>query len=85
MEQVKKYNPPPNPAKLTDPRSDGYVAEYGSHSWEVDALPPEVLAQIVRYALDGVRDWDALQVVLDQEESDKTKLQEALEAITRVK
>lgn len=48
-------------------------------------MPPEVLAQIVRYALDGVRDWDALQVVLDQEESDKTKLQEALEAITRVK
>lgn len=43
MEQIKKYSPPPNPAKITDTRSPQYIAEYGAVSWEVDALPPEVL------------------------------------------
>jgi hypothetical protein len=30
--QVKAYKPPPNPAKFSDPRADGYVREYGKMS-----------------------------------------------------
>jgi hypothetical protein len=37
-EQVKAYNPPPNPAKITDPRAKGYIEKFGPVSWEVDAL-----------------------------------------------
>jgi hypothetical protein len=29
MDQIKKYNPPENPAKQTDSRCEGYVAEFG--------------------------------------------------------
>lgn len=29
MDQVKRYNPPPNPAKMTDSRFSRYVAEFG--------------------------------------------------------
>ena len=29
---------PPNPAKLTDSRCEGYMAEHGDESWELDAL-----------------------------------------------
>lgn len=47
MDQVKKYKPPPNPAKLTDSRCGGYVAAYGDKSWELDALEPKVLARLV--------------------------------------
>lgn len=50
-EQIKKYSPPPNPAKLTDSRSDGYIALHGRQSWEVDALPPEVLDKILDDAI----------------------------------
>jgi hypothetical protein len=45
-EQIKRYNPPPNPAKITDPRAKWYFAEYGTKSWELDALKPEVLIEI---------------------------------------
>lgn len=38
MDQVELYNPPPNPAKLTDCRATKYIEEYGDESWELDAL-----------------------------------------------
>jgi hypothetical protein len=41
-DQVQQYRPPPNPAKETDSRCAGYVAEYGHESWELDALDPKV-------------------------------------------
>lgn len=47
MEQIKKYNLPANPTKLTDSRADKYIAKYGKICWEVDALKPQVLTQIV--------------------------------------
>lgn len=81
MDQVRQYNPPPNPAKLTDPRAGAYVAEHGDESWEVDALPPNVLAQIIRDAFRPLVNRRALRAVLDQEEADKSRLTEALESL----
>jgi hypothetical protein len=46
MEQIKKFNPPPNPAKMTDSRANGYIKEFGRMSWELDALKPDVLIRI---------------------------------------
>lgn len=51
MEQIYKYNPPPNPAKLTDSRCGKYIAEYGYSSWELDALEPSVLERIIKNAV----------------------------------
>ena len=56
MDQVRQYNPPPNPAKLSDSRSDIYIAEFGGESWELDALEPNVLAGLVRAAVAKVVD-----------------------------
>lgn len=47
MDQVRRFNPPPNPAKLTDSRSQGYVSQHGRSSWELDALEPRVIQDIV--------------------------------------
>lgn len=46
-DQIDQYNPPPNPAKITDSRARGYIAEHGSSSWELDALDPDTLAQLI--------------------------------------
>ena len=46
--QIKKYNPPPNPAKITDPRASWYLDKFGKTSWEVDALTPQVLSLFFR-------------------------------------
>jgi hypothetical protein len=74
MKQVEEYNPPPNPAKLTDPRSSGYIAEHGSSSWEVDALPPETLAMIIKKHLNQVLDRLLMNSVIERENKDKALL-----------
>lgn len=47
MDQVKQYGPPPNPAKITDSRAEGYIKRFGGESWELDALEPRVLDDLV--------------------------------------
>ena len=48
MDQIEQYNPPPNPAKDTDSRFQGYADQYGDESWELDALEPNVLVNLIR-------------------------------------
>jgi hypothetical protein len=48
MEQIEQYGPPPNPAKVTDSRFEDYLSRYGSESWELDALEPEVIVELIR-------------------------------------
>jgi len=50
MSQIRRYNPPSNPAKVTDDRAhgpNGYIAKYGTLSWELDALDPKVLDNLI--------------------------------------
>lgn len=78
MPQVRQYNLPPNPAKQTDPRAQGYIAKHGGSSWEVDALPPEVLNRLIRAAFKKVIDPAKMAAVLKHEEQDKVRLKQAL-------
>jgi len=59
MDQVRKYKPPPNPAKITDSRAEGYMREHGGNSWELDALEPAVLDKLIDKTIAEYRD-DAL-------------------------
>ena len=62
MDQVDEYGPPPNPAKITDSRAQVYIRDYGDESWELDALEPQVLSDLVCAEVDKIRDrelWDA--------------------------
>lgn len=62
MDQIERYDPPPNPAKLTDSRASSYVREHGDDSWELDALDPTVMASLIEGAIHDVRDdllWNA--------------------------
>ena len=47
-EQINKYKPTPNPAKGSDSNSENFKKEFGIHSYEVDALDPKILQQIIR-------------------------------------
>jgi hypothetical protein len=58
MDQVEQYAPPPNPAKLTDSRATGYIAEYGRESWELDALDPTVIQDLVEREILARLDMD---------------------------
>jgi hypothetical protein len=75
MDQVTRYDPPPNPAKLTDSRSGPYVEAYGSSSWELDALPPNVLVDLLNSHIDRVIDQDVWDDRNAAEEADRQRLQ----------
>jgi hypothetical protein len=56
MDQIKKYDPPPNPAKQTDSRYEAYIREFGDESWELDALEPRVIAALISTRIDSLID-----------------------------
>jgi hypothetical protein len=65
--QITKYDPPENPAKRTDPRSRDFIAEHGYSSWEVDALPPDVLNKVLEDAIIDLIDLDMYDAQLRRE------------------
>lgn len=58
MDQIKKYNPPPNFVKEKDSRKTGYEKQYGTNSWELDALSPEVISETIERAIESYVDED---------------------------
>lgn len=58
FDQVRRYRPPPNPAKTTDARAADYIKRFGTSSWELDALSPTVIADLIRDEVDSIRDDD---------------------------
>jgi hypothetical protein len=74
MDQIHEYEPPPNPAKITDSRAAEYIRVHGDESWELDALAPEVLAALVRDAILTHRDEDAWQEAVQEEEEHRRLL-----------
>ncbi len=57
-DQIDEHSPPPNPAKATDSRFRKYAKLHGTKSWELDALPPNILADLVRQRVAALRDDD---------------------------
>lgn len=51
MPQVEELNPPENPAKTTDSRAKKYIKDFGHSSWELDAIEPKMLGDLVRNAV----------------------------------
>lgn len=47
MNQIEEQNPPPFFAKVTDSRYQSYVDEFGEDCWELDALSPEYLKELI--------------------------------------
>lgn len=74
-DQVEQYDPPPNPAKLSDSRAEGYIVEHGDESWELDALPPDVLDALITEAIEDVLDDDAYSSI-EATEAEQRKLLE---------
>jgi len=74
QEQIEEFQPPPNPAKLSDPRSAWYVSKFGDDSWELDALSPSDLERIVREAVDNYLDKEQFSDILEAERGDIDKL-----------
>jgi hypothetical protein len=85
MEQVQLYAPPPNPAKEDDKRLPAYVREFGtSDCWELDALSPTVIADLIRSEVTGLIDQDAWDAAVADEERNRGLLDRAAANWTKV-
>ena len=79
--QIEKYNPPPNPAKITDPRAKEYIAKHGSISWELDSLEPKVLMDITEKKILEYMDIDKYDAWIEQESEESKSLVEFGESL----
>lgn len=79
MDQIEKYNPPPNPAKSTDSRFKSYQDKYGDESWELDALEPSVLDDLITTTIARYRNDTAFTLREKDEEGDRDNLKKASE------
>lgn len=74
LDQIEQYQPPENPAKTTDSRYKSYIIHYGESSWELDALEPSVLADLVSDQVISLRDADAWAESVERENKMKQDL-----------
>lgn len=81
MDQVDEYQPPPNPAKVTDSRAAGYIAEYGDQSWELDALDPATLAELVENAVTELIVPELWQANIERAQEGRDEIKAALEGV----
>ncbi len=78
MDQIDQYQPPPNPAKITDSRYRAYALDFGESSWELDALEPQVIVDLIQSLIISHRDKGAWQEALEREVAMKNVLEDAL-------
>jgi len=58
MDQIEEKDPVPNPAKLSDPRAEKYIDRFGDESWELDALEPSDIDDLVEKKIKDLVDID---------------------------
>lgn len=70
MSQIEEKNPPPNPAKETDARFVGYRDRFGDESWELDALEPaylnELITENIEACIDDQAGWEQRQAEIER-------------------
>jgi hypothetical protein len=74
MSQIERYRPPPNPAKTTDSRFADYQKKYGDESWELDALEPAVLVDLITRAVTAYQDEALWKEACDKEQRGRNAL-----------
>jgi hypothetical protein len=89
MNQVRQYNPPPSFVKHGDTRTSGYRERFGTDEcWELDALSPAVIADLIRTEMEQLIDlpkWRSAKVreerrrgLLDAAAANWTKVEKIL-------
>lgn len=79
MEQIREFDPPSDPAKMGDSRFKEYQKEYGDESWELDALSPSVMTELITEHIEEITDDNDLYKVEQREKKHKEVMQEAID------
>jgi len=66
-EQIEKFDLKPNPVKTSDTKAGYYISQFGSDCWELDALPPLELQNLVVESIKKHIDSDAWDKKIGEE------------------
>lgn len=72
--QIKATGLAPNPAKMSDPRAKKYLDLFGPMSWELDALTPQLLENLVSTEIESLCDLQWRDDLLAEESLSKSKV-----------
>jgi len=84
IDQINEHTPPPNFAKESDTRWRDYADQFGNDSWELDALNPQILADLVREEIENLRDDDKWEEIKEIEKSGQDQLLQISENFERI-
>ena len=80
LDQIRKYELPPMPAKTSDPRLASFIADTGgAEAVELDALEPDVLTDLIVEAIQEHLDKDLWAERLEEIRTEKEALEEKFE------
>lgn len=86
LDQIAEHNPPPNFVKETDSRTKWYVEQFDTEDcWELDALSPKTVDQIIRGHVEPMIDKAAWDKTLATEEEHRAVLSEIISDWSRTK
>ncbi|MBU4272110.1 MAG: ParB N-terminal domain-containing protein [Planctomycetes bacterium] len=75
-DQVQEFDlPPAMKAKRTSTNYQRFADKHGDEVWELEALPPDTLQEILRDSIDSVIDVAAFNNEIDQEKADAVQLE----------
>ena len=75
LPQVRQYDPPPNFAKEDDSRYADYVERFATTDcWELDALDPPVIGDLIQVAIDAHRDPDVWDDAIEERDRQRANL-----------
>lgn len=71
-DQIDQYKLPSQPAKKEDVRLRGYAEAHGHKlAWELDALKPDILMEIVSTAVKPIIDWEKWDAHMEREQQSR--------------
>ena len=73
-EQIDRYTPPPNYAKVTSTRYREYTKKHGVECWELDALEPHVIDDLLDNTIQEYVDADMWVGVEDLQNEERKVL-----------
>ena len=74
QEQIRTFDLPPDPAKLTDSCASNYMDRFGDTSWELDALPSREIERLVVSSITDILDVPMFNAALRREEASRNEL-----------
>lgn len=79
LQQAQAHGLLPRELKDGDSRAASYRETHGDHAYELDGLPPHVLQQLVREAIEPLIDWSIRGDVIARESRDRKLIAELID------